>query len=119
MIDRNPLAVQVLVDGIARSGLWLEDGKPHREYAADFVGRYYFHQSPEVLRWALTNPMDRVMFEPLSPLKKDFELVQRLMVESGVLEKALPFEQIVDVRFAEKAEKQTSWVFEGGGGVAR
>jgi NitT/TauT family transport system substrate-binding protein len=33
-IDRRPEAVQVLVDGIARSGLWLEEGKPHRVYAA-------------------------------------------------------------------------------------
>lgn len=120
VIDKNPLAVQILVDGIARSGLWLEEGKSHREYAADFVGRYYFHQSPEVLRFALTKPLDRVMFEPLSPLKKDFELVQRLMVESGVLDHALPFEQIVDTRFAEKAEKQTTWVFEStSSGAAR
>ena len=114
LIDKRPQAVQVLVDGIARSGLWLEEGKPHREYAADFVGRYYFHQSPEVLRWALTKPLDRVMFEPLSPLRRDFELVQRLMIESGVLEKEMPFEDIVDARFAEAAAHQTSWVFEEG-----
>src|SRR4051812_6241612 len=39
VIDRRPEAVQLLVDGIARSGLWLDEGKPEREYAADFVGR--------------------------------------------------------------------------------
>jgi NitT/TauT family transport system substrate-binding protein len=38
MIDRRPDAVQVLVDGIARSGLWLEQGQRYRENAADFVG---------------------------------------------------------------------------------
>ena len=37
IIDTRPKAVQVLVDGIARSGLWLEEGKPHREYAVEFV----------------------------------------------------------------------------------
>src|SRR5437764_2053843 len=39
-IDKRPDAVQALVDGIARSGLWLEDGAKrvaHREHAADFV----------------------------------------------------------------------------------
>src|SRR4029077_311120 len=38
LIDRRPDAVQLLVDGIARSGLWLEGGLLHREAAADFVG---------------------------------------------------------------------------------
>ena len=112
VIDRNPRAVQTLVDGIARSGLWLEGGKSHREYAADFVGRYYYHQPPELLRWALTRQLDRVMYEPLTPYKKDFELVQDLMVESGILDRRLPFDQIVDTRFAEGAQTQTSWKFE-------
>jgi hypothetical protein len=38
LIDTRPEAVQVLVDGIARSGLWLDTSRPHREDAADFVG---------------------------------------------------------------------------------
>jgi NitT/TauT family transport system substrate-binding protein len=113
IIDTRPKAVQVLVDGIARSGLWLEEGNPHREYAAEFVGRYY-HQSPELLRWALTNPIDRVTYEPLTPLKPDFELVQELMQQSGVLDHKMPFEEFVDPRFAEGASEQTSWVFEPG-----
>ena len=53
VIDQRPATVQMLVDGIARSGLWLEKGKPYREYAAEFVGRYYFKQPPALLRWAL------------------------------------------------------------------
>src|SRR5215475_3459013 len=67
VIDTRPEVVQTLVDGIARSGLWLEGGKPYREYAAEFVGRYYFNQPPELLEWALTRPLDRVMYAPLSP----------------------------------------------------
>src|SRR5205823_12729466 len=45
VIDRRPEVVQTLVDGIARSGLWLEKGRPYREYAADFVGRFYYRQN--------------------------------------------------------------------------
>lgn len=111
VIDRRPHAVQVLVDGIARSGLWLEGGRPNREYAAEFVGRYYYHQPPQLLRWALTNPIDRVMYAPLAPRKPDFDLVQRLMIESRVLERHLEFEEYVDIRFAEGARHQTSWNF--------
>lgn len=111
VIDRRPRMVQVLVDGIARSGLWLEGGRKNREYAAEFVGRYYYRQPPALLRWALTNPIDRVMYAPLTPRKPDFELVQKLMIETGTLDHHLEFEDYVDVRFAEGARSQTAWEF--------
>jgi NitT/TauT family transport system substrate-binding protein len=114
VIDKRPDAVQVLVDGIARSGLWLEEGRSHREYAAEFVGRYYFNQPPALLRWALTNPIDRVMYTPLSPRRPDFDLVRDLMMETGVLDRKIEFEEYVDTRFAEGARYQTKWRFEPG-----
>ena len=117
VIDRKPEAVQVLVDGIARSGLWLEDKerrRQHREHAADFVGRYYYRQDPRILRWALLNPVDRVKYEPLSPRRADFELIVRLMVETGVLDRAIPFDDFVDTRFAEGAAAMTPWKYEAG-----
>lgn len=58
--EKRPRAVQVLVDGIARSGLWLDQGREEREYAAEFVGRYYYSQPPALLRHSLLEPMDRV-----------------------------------------------------------
>ena len=117
IIDRRPDAVQVLVDGIARSGLWLDNPpkkRARREHAADFVGRYYFRQDPRLLRWALTNPLDRVEYQPLTPYKKDFELIVSLMRETGVLDRYIGFEEYVDVRFAEGAMAQTEWRYEPG-----
>jgi NitT/TauT family transport system substrate-binding protein len=114
VIDARPEAVQLLVDGIARSGLWLEEGKPYREYAAEFVGRYYFNQPPALLKWALTRPLDRVMYAPLTPRKPDFDLVRDLMIESGVLDKKIEFVDYVDVSFAERARTQTAWTFDPG-----
>jgi NitT/TauT family transport system substrate-binding protein len=108
----------VLVDGIARSGLWLEKGRPEREHAADFVGRFYYNQDPKVLRWALTNPLDRVMYTPLSPLKPDFDLIRDLMIETGVLDRRIEFEEYVDTRFAEGAHGQTAWRYEPGSSQA-
>src|SRR3984893_8133657 len=35
MIDARPEAVQVLVEGVARSGLWLDQGLAHRRNAGD------------------------------------------------------------------------------------
>jgi NitT/TauT family transport system substrate-binding protein len=116
VIDKRTDAVQALVDGIARSGLWLEKGRPYREYAADFVGRYYYRQDPGLLRWALTNPMNRVMYTPLSPYKSDFDYISGMMRETGVLDRIMEFQDYVDTRFAEGARSQSAWAYEPGNG---
>jgi NitT/TauT family transport system substrate-binding protein len=114
LIDNRPDVVQVLVDGIARSGLWLDQGKPYREDAADFVGRYYYNQKPALLRWALTNPLDRVMYTPLAPRKADFDMIRDLMIETGVLNKKIEFSDYTDTRFSDKQTYQTAWKFQPG-----
>jgi NitT/TauT family transport system substrate-binding protein len=119
LIDRRPDIVQVLVDGVARSGLWLDTSKPHREQAADFVGRFYYNQKPALLRWALTKPLDRVVYSPLAPRKADFDMVRDLMMETGVLNKKLEFSEYTDTRFSDKASTQTPWRYEAAMGSAQ
>jgi NitT/TauT family transport system substrate-binding protein len=114
LIDSRPEVVQALVDGIARSGLWLDKGRPYREDAADFVGRFYYHQKPALLRWALTNPMDRVVYSPLAPRKPDFDMVRDLMMETGVLNKKVEFSEYTDTRFSDGASSQAPWRYEAG-----
>jgi NitT/TauT family transport system substrate-binding protein len=119
VIDGRPDTVQALVDGIARSGMWLDEAvksQDHRNYAAEFVGRYYYNQPPALLQWALTKPIERVMYTPLTPFKADFDVVQDWMIKTGVLDKdkRLAFEDFVDVRFAEAAQVQKPWKFEAG-----
>jgi NitT/TauT family transport system substrate-binding protein len=114
LIDTHPEVVQGLVDGIARSGLWLEKGKPYREDAADFVGRFYYNQKPALLRWALTKPLDRVVYSPLAPRKADFDLVRDLMIETGVLTKKMEFSEYADTRFSDGASSQSAWKYEAG-----
>jgi NitT/TauT family transport system substrate-binding protein len=114
LIDQRPDVVQVLVDGIARSGLWLDTSKPHREDAADFVGRFYYNQKPALLRWALTKSMDRVTYSPLAPRKADFDMVRDLMIETGVLNKKLEFSEYTDTRFSDKTSLLTPWRYEPG-----
>ena len=119
LIDKRPDVVQDLVDGIARSGLWLDKSKPHRDNAADFVGRFYYHQKPALLRWALTKPLDRVMYTPLAPLKADFDLVRDLMIETGVLNKKIEFDEYTDTRFSDGTRGETAWRYEAGMATAR
>ncbi len=121
VIEKRPEAVQVLVDGIARSGLWLDEkdrALRNREHAADFVGRFYYRQDPKLLRWALTKPIDRVMYTPLAPREPDFDIVVNLMVETGVLDKFIAFEEYVDTTFAEGAHAQTPWRYTPGSAKA-
>jgi NitT/TauT family transport system substrate-binding protein len=119
LIDQRPEVVQTLVDGIARSGLWLDQGKPHREDAADFVGRFYYNQKPALLRWALTKPLDRVVYSSLAPRKADFDMVRDLMIETGVLQKRIAFEDYTDTRFSDGARHQTAWQYEAGIAAAK
>lgn len=114
LIDSRPDVVQTLVDGIARSGLWLDKGKPQREDAADFVGRFYYRQKPALLRWALTKPMDRVIYSPLAPRKADFDMVRDLMIETGVLDKKIEFSAYADTRFSDGAQSVSAWRYEAG-----
>ena len=119
LIDQRPEVVQVLVDGIARSGLWLDRGKANREDAADFVGRFYYNQKPALLRWALTKPLDRVVYAPLAPRKADFDMVRDMMIETKVLDRKIEFEDYVDTRFSDNAAIQTSWKYQPGLAIAK
>ena len=124
VIEKRPEAIQVLVDGIARSGLWLDNPdqprrRARREHAADFVGRFYYRQDPRLLKWALTNPLDRVQYQPLTPLRKDFELIVNLMRQTDVLDRNIAFEEYVDPRFAEGAKTKTEWRYEPGDAIAQ
>ncbi|MGB7188562.1 MAG: ABC transporter substrate-binding protein, partial [Acidobacteriaceae bacterium] len=119
LIDKRPYVVQTLVDGIARSGLWLDTSRPNRIDAADFVGRYYYHQRPELLRWALTKPMTRIRYNQLAPRKADFDMVRDLMLQTGVLKKKIPFSAYTDTQFADKATIQTAWKYTPGTATAK
>jgi NitT/TauT family transport system substrate-binding protein len=119
LIQSRPEVVQVLVDGIARSGLWLDVSRPHRVDAADFVGRFYYNQKPELLRWALTKPMSRIRYNLLEPQKEDFDAVRDMMIETGILKEKIPFSAYTDLRFADHATIETSWKYEPGDAVAK
>ena len=103
LIDSRPDVVQVLVDGIARSGLWLDTSKPHREDAADFVGRFYYNQKPALLRWALTKPMDRVTLQPACSSKGGLRYGPRHDDRNRCVEhRSSNFSDYADTRFSDK-----------------
>ena len=99
LIDDEPAIVQELVDGIASSGKWLDEDLAHRMDAAEVAGRHYYNQDPELLKFVLSKPVDRVKYTNLAPLKADFDEIMELAVELNVLEGPIAFEEYTDDRF--------------------
>jgi NitT/TauT family transport system substrate-binding protein len=93
--------VQRLVEGIARSGKWLDQRMDHRMQAAEFAGKNYYHQNPDLLRFVLSKPPDRVKYTNLRVLRKDFEEIEALGVESGILRGTAHFDDYADPSFVE------------------
>lgn len=103
-IKERPELIQEMVEGIARSGKWLEGGMDHRMQAAEVVSKNYYNQHPRLLRYVLSQPPDRVTYANLALAKKDFELIEKLALEAGILKAPLRFEDYADSSFSEEAE---------------
>jgi NitT/TauT family transport system substrate-binding protein len=91
--------VQRLVDGIAKSGKWLDQTMDHRMEAAEFVSQYYYNQNPRLLRFVLSQPPDRVKYTNLALRKNDFLEIEALAKETGVLKGNVTFEDYTDASF--------------------
>jgi NitT/TauT family transport system substrate-binding protein len=105
--------VQRLVDGIARSGKWLDQTMDHRMEAAEFVAQNYYNQDPRLLRFVLSKPPDRVKYTNLAPLRKDFEEIQALAVEAGIMQGTVRFEDYVDTSFVKVDSSIQPYSWEG------
>ena len=114
VIKSRRAEVQALVDGIAKSGKWLDTNMDNRMSAAQFVAKSYYHQDPRLLTFVLSKPPDRVKYTQLTPLRKDFEEIEALGKESGILQGTAHFEDYVDPSFAEAtAGRIEAWKFAG------
>jgi NitT/TauT family transport system substrate-binding protein len=99
MIRDHRDQVQRLVDGIARSGAWIDQSMDHRMQAAEFVSQYYYNQHPRLLQFVLSKPPDRVRYTNLSVRRKDFEEIAQLGKESGILRGTATFDDYADPSF--------------------
>lgn len=106
VIAENRELIQELVDGIAGSGLWLEQGIENRKEAAKVVGKYYYNQKPELLEFVLSKPIDRVRYDDLNIARKDFEEIMTLAVESGMFPKRIEFEEYADPSFTDSSNRR-------------
>lgn len=99
VIDNDRAAVQQLVEGIAKSGKWLDETMDHRMQASQFVSKHYYNQHPRLLEYVLSKPPDRVRYTDLALRRADFEEIELLAIESGILNGPLAFELYTDPSF--------------------
>jgi NitT/TauT family transport system substrate-binding protein len=85
----------------------------HRMEAAQFVAKSYYNQDPRLLTFVLSKPPDRVKYTNLKPLRKDFEEIQALGVESGVLQGTVRFEDYVDTSFVNDEATLQAYAYDG------
>ena len=107
-------AVQQLVDGIAASGKWVDDSLDHRMETAEAVSRKYYNQDPRLLRYVLSKPVDRVRYSNLLLVRKDFEEIEQLGLESGVLKGTSKFDDYADPSFVRDNTAIKRWMWEPG-----
>ncbi|MEN3943862.1 ABC transporter substrate-binding protein [Prosthecobacter sp. SYSU 5D2] len=115
MIKNDREAVQKLVDGIASSGKWLDEKMDHRMDAAQFVSKNYYNQHPRLLSFVLSKPPDRVKYTNLALRKADFEEIEELGKEAGIVNGSARFEDYTDVSFVPDESLVKPYVFEGTG----
>jgi NitT/TauT family transport system substrate-binding protein len=107
LIRANRPLVQDLVDMVAGAGLWLDQKPDNRNKAvAIAAGRKFFNQDPNILKFVMENPSDRVTYGDLRMIRAEFDELMQLSVEAGTLKAPVPYEKYVDDSFA-KAVKPT------------
>ncbi len=104
VIDNDRELVQELVDGIAKSGKWLDEDIEHRMNAAEVAAEHYYFQDPELLKFVLSKPVDRVKYTNLAPLEPNFNEIMELAMEIGILKQRVPFELYADDSFVKPLE---------------
>ena len=98
--DHAPM-VQDLVNQVLGAGVWLDAKQENRDKAvAIAAGREFFNQDPNILRFVMENPVDRVTYGDLRMIKDEFDELMQLSVEAGTIKHRIPYEKYVDDRFA-------------------
>ena len=117
LIEKDRAGVQALVDGIARSGMWIDKTMDNRMQAAQFVSKHYYNQDPRLLEFVLSKPPDRVKYTNLNVRRPDFEEIEQLGKESGLLEGRARFEDYADASFVDEKTTIEAYEFEDGASV--
>jgi NitT/TauT family transport system substrate-binding protein len=95
LIRERPEVVRDLVRGIAESGEWAET---HRLEAAKVVAPY-FRQDEKLVRYVLTQPLDRVSYRMLTPTDEELQRIHDMAIKTKILQKPIVMKDLIDRQF--------------------
>ena len=81
-IEKDPEAVRMLVSAAARSGFW---AKNHTDRTVEIASKYW-NQPPDLVRYALTTPKDRILFNLYQPKMSEMQAMADNMVNLGLIQ---------------------------------
>ena len=102
--DNRPL-VQDLVNHVLGAGAWLDQQQANRDKAVKIAaGRKFFNQDPNIIKFVMENPTDRVTYGDLKMVRAEFDELMQLSIEAGTLKRPVAYEKYVDESFAKAAQ---------------
>lgn len=108
LIQENRPMVQDLVNLVQSAGVWLDQKQVNRDKAvAIAAGRKYFNQDPNILKFVMENPTDRVTYGDLRMIRAEFEDLMQLSMEAGTLKKPVAYEKYIDESFVRNLKPVT------------
>jgi len=105
LIAENRPLVQDLVNYVLGAGVWLDLKQANRDKAVTIAsGRKFFNQDPNIIKFVMENPTDRVTYGDLTMIRAEFEELMQLSIEAGTLKRPVAYERYVDGSFAKNAK---------------
>jgi len=105
LIQSNPAMVQDLVNQIQGAGVWLDEKQENRNKAvAIAAGKGFFNQDPNILKFVMENPTDRVTYGDLRMIREEFDDLMQLSIQAGTIKHPIAFEKYIDERFVKAAQ---------------
>jgi NitT/TauT family transport system substrate-binding protein len=106
LIDEDRAQVQQLVNYVMSAGIWLQASQSNRNLGAEVAaGPRYFNQKPEVLKFVMNNPPNRVTYGDLRVIRAEFDELMQLAREAGIISRPVPYEKYVDESFVKNFKR--------------
>src|SRR6202521_797052 len=94
--ENRPL-VQELVNYVLGAGLWLDLAQANRTKAVSIAaGPKFFNQDPNIIKFVMENPTDRVTYGDLNMIQAELEELMQLSMAAGTIKHPIPYESYVD-----------------------
>jgi NitT/TauT family transport system substrate-binding protein len=104
LIQQKPEMVQALVNLVLGAGKWLDTRHENRDKAAHIAAsRQFFNQDPNIIKFVMDNPHDRVTYGDLSVIRSEFEELMELSLQAGTIKHRIPYETYMDEAFVKRA----------------